>query len=109
MLGPKALIMMVSRVNINLLLLFAIFFVATPLSFARPGNHEMRDAVRDSQQYQKGDRDSNRYGRLSESRSSENSSDSQSSKKSGRLSPEERKALRQQINEAGQDIYFRRR
>jgi uncharacterized membrane protein len=101
--------MMVSRVNINLLLPLAIFFIATPLSFARPGNHEMRDAVRDAQRYQKGDRDSDRYGQLSEPRSSDHSSDSHSPKKAGRLSPEERKALRQQINEAGQDLYSRRR
>lgn len=100
---------MVSRVNINLLLSLAIFFIAAPLSFARPGNHEMRDAVRDAQRYQKSDHDSDRYGRRSESRPSEHSTDSQSSKKAGRLSPEERKALRQQINEAGQDLYSRRR
>jgi hypothetical protein len=107
--GSKAPIMMVSRVNINLLLALSIFFIATPLSFARPGNHEVRDAVRDAQRHQKVDRDSDRYGRVSESRSSEHSSDSQSSKKTGRLTPEERKALRQQINEAGQDLYTRRR
>jgi hypothetical protein len=107
--GLKIPIMMVSRVNINLLLPLAIFLIATPLAFARPDNHEMRDAVRDAQQHQKGDRNSDRYGRMSESRPSENPSESQASKKVGRLSPEERKALRQQINEAGQDIYFRRR
>jgi hypothetical protein len=101
--------MTVSRVNINLLVPLAVLLIATPFAFARPGNHEMREAVRDAQQYQKGDRDADRHHRFSESRSSQNPSGSESSKKAGRLSPEERKALRQQINEAGQDIYFRRR
>ena len=33
----------------------------------------------------------------------------ESARKQPKLSPEERKALRQQINEAGQDLYHRKR
>lgn len=83
--------------------------MATSIANARPGNHEVREAVRDAQQYQKNGRDSDRRGRFDDPHSSDEASSPDSSKKAGRMSPEERRALRQQINEAGQDLYSRRR
>lgn len=101
--------MNVSRMIFRLFVPLAALFLATPFAHARPGNHEVREAVRESQQSPNSGRDTERYSRFYEPRSSDNSSGSDSSKKSGRMSPEERRALRQQINEAGQDLYYRRR
>jgi hypothetical protein len=101
--------MIVSRMIFRLFVLLVALFIATPFAHARPGNHDVREAVRDAQQSPKSGRESDRYNRFYEPRSSDNSSGSDSSKKAGRMSPEERRALRQQINEAGQDLYYRRR
>jgi uncharacterized membrane protein len=101
--------MIFSRMNIKLLVLLGVCFIATPFAYARPGSSDVREAVRDAQKYQKGGQGSDRYGRLQEPHATGHSSETESSKKAGRMSPEERRALRQQINEAGQDLYYRRR
>ncbi len=107
--GPKSAYMTVFRMNFTMLVLLAVLFAAAPHALARPGSHEVREAVRDAQQYQKNGKESDRYGRYSDSNSSGAAADTDASKKPGRMSPEERRALRQQINEAGQDLYSRRR
>lgn len=101
--------MVFCRMNNKLLAFLSVVLMATPFAHARPGGSEMREAVREAQQHQKIGRDSERYGRVRVPDSADHSHASDSSKKSGRMSPEERKALRQQINEAGQDLYYRRR
>ena len=101
--------MIFCRLNIKLLMCLGMVLSATPFAQARPNSSEVREAVRESQQYQKGRHDSERRGRLYVPEAADHSSGSEPSKKSGRMSPEERKALRQQINEAGQDLYYRRR
>ncbi|MGV3742365.1 MAG: hypothetical protein ACO1NO_08645 [Burkholderiaceae bacterium] len=98
-----------SRLNIKLLVCLGVVLSATPFAQARPNNSDVREAVREAQQYQKGGHDSERRGRFHAPDATDHSSGSGPSKKSGRMSPEERKALRQQINEAGQDLYYRRR
>lgn len=95
--------------NINMLVPLVVFLVATPLASARPGNHDVREAVREAQQYQKEGRASERHRKFHDPHPSENSSGAEAPKRTGRMSPEERRALRQQINEAGQDLYYRRR
>lgn len=101
--------MTVSRMNVNVLVVLVAFFMAIPFASARPGNHDVREAVREAQQYQKDGRDSAPRYRFHDPHPSEGSSNGDASKRAGRMSPEERKALRQQINEAGQDLYYRRR
>lgn len=94
---------------IKLLLPIIVLYTATSAALARPGNHEVREAVREAQQYQKNGRDFEQRGRINESHSGDSASSLDSAKKAGRMSAEERRALRQQINEAGQDLYSRRR
>jgi hypothetical protein len=101
--------MIFSRLNIKLLVCFSVVLSATSFTHARSSSSEVREAVREAQQYQKGGRDSERHGRSHAPDAPDHSAGSESSKKSGRMSPEERKALRQHINEAGQDLYYRRR
>jgi hypothetical protein len=101
--------MTVARVNIGLLVPLVAFFVATPFAAARPDDPAVREAVREAQQYQKDERPSGRNQRFHDSYSAGASSNSDASKKSGRMSLEERRALRQQINEASQDLNYRRR
>lgn len=95
--------------KVGLLVSIVAFFIATSPASARPGSHEVREAVREAQQYQKDGRASDRSHRFYDPRSSGASSGEDASKRAGRMSPEEKRALRQQINEAGQDLYYRKR
>lgn len=98
-----------ARLNIKMLLPLVVLLFAVPSVFARPEGYEVREAVRSTQQVQKTGRESDRSGRFNDQAPNERSSGSESSKRSGRMSPEERRALRQQINEASQDLYYRKR
>jgi uncharacterized membrane protein len=101
---PKESIMISSRMKFSL----AVLLIAgTSAVVARPGSHEVREAVRDVHQYGRSEQGSSRDVRQFEnSRSGDNAySGTDGSRRGGRMSPEDRRALRQQINEAGQDIY----
>jgi hypothetical protein len=101
--------MIVSRMIFRLVVSLAALCVATPFAYARPGNQDVRETVRENQRIPKGGQGSDQFNRFYAPRSSDSSPGSDPSKKAGRMSPEERRALRQQINEAGQDLYYRRR
>lgn len=87
-------------------------------AFAAPGDRDAERSLR--QQNDRGDYQSeNRNAqnrRSSESGQSEmdrgasgqSGNGAEGGRRQGRMSPEERRALRQQINEAGQDIYYRK-
>lgn len=100
--------MILSRLKISLAMLV---IASASGAIARPGGHEVREAVRDVHQYGRGEQGNSREIRqFDNSRNGDNPySGTDSSKRSGRMSPEDRRALRQQINEAGQDIYNPRR
>ena len=88
---------MLKKVSVSLLLA-----IAATTATAGPGrDRDERDAQRAEQrrQFEGRGRDGGRDAYTAP--------DSQ--RRSGRMSPEERRALRRQINEAGQDIYAPRR
>ena len=71
-------------------------------AFANPYQREdRREAQRAGQQQQQPE-----YGYQRNDRRNEQGAEDP--RKSGRMSPEDRRALRRQINEAGQDIYSRK-
>lgn len=93
--------MLVSKIALSLLL-----SANTLAAFAEPGqSREEREAL----QQQQNAAATNQSQAMQGSRHPDaNRSADESAKKSSRLSPEERRALRRQINEAGQDIYVRK-
>ena len=89
------------RMSLALLLLFV-----TAGTLAGPRDQSERIALRELLQQQ---RDAER--RNSEARQPEDNTQSgaDSGKRQGKMSQEEKRALRQQINEVGQDLYFGKR
>jgi hypothetical protein len=96
--------LLVKKISLSLLL-----SASTLAVFANPGHsrgeREAVQAVR--QQQDAAERKESRPARNFQSPESDRSVE-ESSKKQSRLSPEERRALRRQINEAGQDLYIRK-
>lgn len=78
-------------------------------ALANPGQPRAeRDAVRDVRQQQDAAaKNDPQPGRNYQNPDADRSSD-ENLKKSNKLSPEERRTLRRQINEAGQDLYTRK-
>ena len=78
-------------------------------AFANPGQpRSEREAVRDVRQHQDaGERGGAQTARNGQPSQQDRSSE-ESQKKHNKLSPEERRELRRQINEAGQDLYTRK-
>lgn len=95
------------KISLALLLLFATAGV-----FAGPRDQSERAALRELLQQQ---RDADRKESQEERRALEAKSvesvqaTPDGGKRHGKMSPEEKRALRQQINEAGQDLYFGKR
>lgn len=85
-------------------ILFAVWLGGSVISaFANPYQREdRREAQRAGQQQQQ----QPEYGYQRNDRRNEQGAEDP--RKSGRMSPEDRRALRRQINEAGQDIYSRK-
>lgn len=93
--------MLVKKIGLALML-----SASTITAFAnqgQPGGE--REAVR--QQQNAAERNESQAGRNFQSPEPNRSSE-ESFKKQSKLSPEERRALRRQINEAGQDLYIRK-
>jgi hypothetical protein len=92
--------MLFKRISISLLLM-----ASTMSAFADRGQDRYRDQGNDGRQQ------SRQQDRGREAYQGDNSPNSaqDGSRRPGRLSPDERRALRRQINEAGQDIYIPRR
>ncbi len=101
----KLMNMLLGKISISLLLMLSM----TSL-FARPDNREGREAEHAARQQQRsiesGEYQSGRRINQEQSRQGDNGD---GGRKNGRLSPDERRALRRQINEAGQDIYIPKR
>jgi hypothetical protein len=97
--------MLVKKISLTLVL-----SASTLTVFANPGQgRSERDAVRAVRQQQDAaERNEPQAGRTYQSPEFDRSSSEESFKKQSRLSPEERRALRRQINEAGQDLYIRK-
>lgn len=86
--------------------LVLVLSASTIAAFANPAQaRSERDAVRQHQDA--AERNDAQTGRNFQSPENDRSSE-ESFKKQSRLSPEERRALRRQINEAGQDLYIRK-
>lgn len=97
--------MLVKKINLILVLT-----VTALTAFANPGqtrgeSEVVRGAVR--QQQDINEKNGSRTGRNYQSPESDRSAE-EGFKKQSKLSPEERRALRRQINEAGQDLYIRK-
>lgn len=89
--------------------LFLLLSTSTLVAFANSGQGRVeRDAVRAVRQQQDAAaRNESQVPRNSQN-SDANRATEENLKKNNKLSPEERRALRQQINEAGQDLYSRK-
>jgi hypothetical protein len=89
--------------------LILVLSASTFAAFANPGQargeREVVRAVR--QQQDAAERNGSQAGRNYQAPESDQSSE-EGFKKQSKLSPEERRALRRQINEAGQDLYIRK-
>lgn len=93
------------KLSITLLLLAGI-----GSAFARPdreGREEARAARQQQSAAQRGESPAGR--RLEGGNGQQNNSSNDGAGKRGKLSPEERRALRRQIDEAGHDIYIPKR
>lgn len=87
--------------NIDIKKIILAFWLGVCLisAFANPNQREERREVQRAEQQQ--EYVPERNDRRSEPRAED-------PRKNGRMSPEDRRALRRQINEAGQDIYSRK-
>jgi Ni/Co efflux regulator RcnB len=89
--------------------LVLVLSASTIAAFANPAQAKSeRDVVRAVRQHQDAaERNDAQAGRNFQSPENDRSSE-EGFKRQSRLSPEERRALRRQINEAGQDLYIRK-
>jgi len=83
-----------------------LLVVASGTAFASPGQRAWRDELREMQQQQPSREQPARDDHVGRQVSNDpQNGNVESPKKQGKMSAEERRALRRQINEAGRDIY----
>jgi hypothetical protein len=113
------------KFSLKILSISLLLMIGTINAFARSGGYQDLRNEMHAIQYQYGghsqggqqggerrSKDGSEYdgnGRGSSGAGNEANSGSDQGRKSGRMTPEERRTLRQQINEAGHDIYAPRR
>lgn len=84
-----------------------LLMMSAASAFANPNdNREGRDAERSARQQQRMEPGEQQAGRRTGQEQYRPGDNSDGGRKNGRLTPDERRALRRQINEAGQDIYI---
>ena len=86
-----------------------VLLVSTLSVFANPGQPRAeRDAAQSVRQQPDGTTRNDSQNTRNAQQTEADRSAEESSKKNNKLSPEERRVLRRQINEAGQDLYSRK-